>query len=109
MNNTKHATWGTTGALGSAAAIAAQMLCCLPFATGIVGSSVAAIAARIAPAQPYLAAASLLSLTYAFYQVYRPRHSRPACEVSASCTSSVAAPAFFSKSIIGPSLDSSAI
>ena len=60
------------GALGAAGTVAATIFCCLPFATGIIGAGVAAFGARFAPLQPYLAAASLVSLGYAFYQAYRP-------------------------------------
>ena len=60
------------GALSAAGTVAATIFCCLPFATGIIGASVAAVGARFAPLQPYLAAASLASLGYAFYQAYRP-------------------------------------
>ena len=51
--------------------VAATILCCLPFATGIIGAGVAAFGARFAPFQSYLATASLGSLGYAFYQAYR--------------------------------------
>src|ERR1700730_1916425 len=60
------------GALGAAGTVAATIFCCLPFATGILGAGVAAFGARFAPFQPYLTAASLASLGYAFYQAYRP-------------------------------------
>jgi len=47
-------------ALTSAGTVAATILCCLPFATGIIGASVAAVGARFVPLQPYLIAVSLM-------------------------------------------------
>jgi mercuric ion transport protein len=68
--------WSAAGALAPAAAVAAQMACCLPFATSIAGATVAAATSRVAPFQPYLIAASVAFLAYSFYQAYRPD---PAC------------------------------
>jgi hypothetical protein len=64
--------WAELGALSAAGTVAATIFCCLPFATGIIGAGVAAFGARFAAFQPFLAAASLASLGYAFYQAYRP-------------------------------------
>ena len=63
--------WSELGALTSAGTVAATILCCLPFATGVIGASVAAVGARFVPFQPYLAAASLGLLAYSFFQAYR--------------------------------------
>jgi hypothetical protein len=57
--------------LTSAGTVAATILCCLPFATGIIGASVAAVGARFVPFQPYFIAMSLSLLAYSFYQAYR--------------------------------------
>jgi uncharacterized membrane protein len=57
--------WSEVEALTSAGTVAATILCCLPFATGIVGASVAAVGARFVPFQPYLIAVSLGLLAYA--------------------------------------------
>jgi mercuric ion transport protein len=72
MEAGRRAQWAGAGALGAAGTVAATILCCLPFATGILGAGVAAVGARFAPFQPYLAALSLGLLGYATYQVYRP-------------------------------------
>ena len=64
--------WGEVGALASAGTVAATVLCCLPFATGVLGAGVAAVGARFVPFQPYLIAVSLGLLVYSFYQAYRP-------------------------------------
>jgi mercuric ion transport protein len=72
MDSPVRSRWAELGALGTAGTVAATIFCCLPFATGIIGAGVAAVGARFAPLQPYLVAASLASLGYAFYQAYRP-------------------------------------
>lgn len=64
--------WSEFGALTTASTVAVTIFCCLPFATGVVGASVAAFGARFAPFQPYFAGLSLGMLGYAFYQAYRP-------------------------------------
>ena len=63
--------WSEVGALTSAGTVAATILCCLPFATGIIGASVATVGARFVPFQPYLIGLSLGLLAYSFYQAYR--------------------------------------
>ena len=63
--------WSEVGALTSAGTVAATILCCLPFATGIIGASVAALGARFVRFQPYLIGVSLSLLAYSFYQAYR--------------------------------------
>ena len=68
--------WSEIGALSAAGTVAATILCCVPFATGLLGAALAAFGARVAPFQPYLTAASLGLLGYAFYQAYR---RDPAC------------------------------
>src|SRR5258707_12985110 len=72
MNKYSRAKWSEVGALTSAGTVAATIFCCLPFATGLMGASVAAFAARFAPLQPYLIGTSLGLLAYSFYQTYRP-------------------------------------
>jgi len=52
--------------LASAGTVAATILCCLPFATGIFGASVAAVGARFVAVQPYCIAVSLGLLAYSF-------------------------------------------
>lgn len=73
----KLAKWSDVGAITSAGTVAATIFCCLPFATGLIGASVAALGARVAPFQPYLIGLSVASLAYSFYEAYRPD---PACE-----------------------------
>jgi uncharacterized membrane protein YdjX (TVP38/TMEM64 family) len=63
--------WSELGALTSAGTVAATILCCLPFATGIVGATVAAVGARFVPFQPYFIALSIGMLVYSFYHAYR--------------------------------------
>ena len=63
--------WSEVAALMSAGTVAATILCCLPFATGVVGASVAAVGARFVPFQSLLIAVSLGLLAYSFYQAYR--------------------------------------
>jgi hypothetical protein len=72
MNSGLRVRLSEVGALSTAGTVAATIFCCLPFATGIVGASVAAYGARFAPLQPYLAAVSVGFLAYSFYQAYRP-------------------------------------
>ena len=71
MTTSPRTRWSDVGAVTSAGTVAATILCCLPFATGIVGASVAAVGARFVPFQPYLIAVSLSLLAYSFYQAYR--------------------------------------
>lgn len=75
--------WSELGALTSAGTVAATVLCCLPFATGIVGASVAAVGARFVAFQSYFVAVSLGLLAYSFYQAYRrdPTCVGDACDV----------------------------
>jgi hypothetical protein len=68
MTGAARSRWAEVGALGTAGTVAATIFCCLPFATGVIGSGAAALGARFAPFQPYLTALSLASLGYAFYQ-----------------------------------------
>jgi hypothetical protein len=77
------ARWSEVGALTGAGTIAATVLCCLPFATGIVGAGLAAVGARFAPFQPYLTAISVGLLAYSFYQTYRrdPSCAADGCDV----------------------------
>jgi mercuric ion transport protein len=72
--------------LTSAGTVAATIFCCLPFATGIIGTGVAAFGARFAPFKPLFVGTSLVSLAYAFYQAYRPdpRCAADACDITAS-------------------------
>ena len=72
MESGTRARWAGAGALGAAGTVAATIFCCLPFATGMLGAGLAAVGARFAPFQPYLAALSLGLLGYAWYQAYRP-------------------------------------
>ena len=71
MSASTRTRWSDVGALTSAGTVAATILCCLPFATGIIGASVAAFGARFAPLQPYLIGVSVVLLAYSFYQAYR--------------------------------------
>ncbi|HEX6464117.1 MAG TPA: mercuric transporter MerT family protein [Vicinamibacterales bacterium] len=71
MSAPSRTRWSEIGALTSAGTVAATILCCVPFATGIVGASLAAVGARFVPVQPYLIAGSLGLLAYSFYQAYR--------------------------------------
>jgi hypothetical protein len=72
MNSGLRVKLSEVGALSTAGTVAATIFCCLPFATGILGASVAAYGARFAPLQPYLAGVSVGFLLYSFYQAYRP-------------------------------------
>ena len=65
-------TWSELGAVTSAGTVAATIFCCLPFATGLLGATMAAFGARFAPFQPYLIGLSIALLAYSFYQAYRP-------------------------------------
>jgi hypothetical protein len=60
------------GAIASAGTVAATILCCLPFATGVVGASVAVVGARFEPVRPYLIAISAACVAYALFETYRP-------------------------------------
>ena len=71
MSASTRTRWSDVGALTSAGTVAATILCCLPFATGIIGASVAAVGARFVPLQPYLIGVSVVLLAYSFYQAYR--------------------------------------
>ena len=68
----KLAKWSDVGAITSAGTVAATIFCCLPFATGLIGASVAAFGSRIAPFQPYLIGLSVASLAYSFYEASDP-------------------------------------
>lgn len=72
MSTRTRRRWSEAGAVTTAGTAAATIFCCLPFASGIVGASVAAAGARFAPFRPCLAAVSVAFLGYAFYQAYRP-------------------------------------
>ena len=86
MNASTRNRWSDVGALTSAGTAAATVLCCLPFATGIIGASVAAVGARFAPFQPYLIGLSIVLLAYSFYQAYRREATcaADACDVRTS-------------------------
>ncbi|MGH9409759.1 MAG: mercuric transporter MerT family protein [Vicinamibacterales bacterium] len=70
MSDATRARWAQAGALTTAGTVAATILCCLPFATGIVGATLAAVGARFEPIRPYLIAISVGLLGYAFYAAY---------------------------------------
>jgi MerT mercuric transport protein len=72
MKKGSAAQWSDVGALTTAGTVAATILCCLPFATGVVGAALAAFGSRLMPLQPLLIGLSLSSLAYSFYQAYRP-------------------------------------
>jgi len=76
MNAKSRTTWAEIGALTTAGTVAATILCCVPFATGIIGAGAAAIGAEFAPVQPYLTATSIALLAFAFYRAYR---REPSC------------------------------
>lgn len=86
MDSRARSRWAEAGALGTAGTVAATIFCCLPFATGIIGASVAAFGARFALLQPYLMGTSLVLLAYSFYQAYRPDAACAAdgCDIPAS-------------------------
>ena len=86
MSGSTRERWSELGALTSAGTVAATILCCLPFATGVIGATVAGIGARFVPFQPYLIAISVSLLAYAFYQAYRrePACADEGCALSAS-------------------------
>jgi hypothetical protein len=71
MKASTRTRWSELGALTSAGTVAATVLCCVPFATGVIGASVAALGVRFVRFQPYLVTVSVGLLTYAFYQAYR--------------------------------------
>ena len=75
MKPRQHVGLGSLGALSTAGTVAATILCCLPFASGIVGATLAALGARFAPWRPYLTVVSLGCLGYAIF-----RTERPACD-----------------------------
>src|SRR5262245_14229392 len=72
MSSQSRISWSELGALTSAGTVAATLLCCLPFATGIMSAGLAAAGARLAPFRPSLGVLSLAMLAYAFYHAYRP-------------------------------------
>ena len=78
--------WSDVGALTTAGTVAATIFCCLPFATGVVGTAVAAFGARLMPLQPLFIGLSLSSLAYSFYATYRPGATCSAnnCDVPAA-------------------------
>ena len=78
MRTSNGARWAQLGAVTSAGTVAAGILCCLPFATGVLGATVAAVGARFEPWRPYLTATSVGLLAYAFYLSYR--RTATACE-----------------------------
>lgn len=67
----KRVLWSELGALTSAGTVAATILCCLPFATGVLGAALAAVGAHFEPYRPYLAGISLALLAYSFRGAYR--------------------------------------
>ena len=71
MNTRAKWRWSEAGAVTTAGTAAATIFCCLPFASGVVGASVAAAGARVAPIRSHLVVLSVAFLGYAFYQVYR--------------------------------------
>jgi hypothetical protein len=75
--------WSEAGALTTAGTAAATIFCCLPFASGVVGASVAAAGARLAPLRSYFVVLSVAFLGYACYQVYRREspHCRDTCDM----------------------------
>ena len=83
MNASTRTRWSEFAALTSAGTVAATILCCLPFATGIIGAGVAAFGARFVPLQPYLIAISIGLLAYSFHQAYRrdPTCDADGCDV----------------------------
>lgn len=85
MRAQSRTTVSEVGALASAGSVAATILCCLPFATGVLGASVAAFGARFEPARPYLMALSLACVVYTMYETYRGGSRRcgpDGCEVA---------------------------
>jgi hypothetical protein len=78
--------WSDVGALTTAGTVAATIFCCLPFATGVVGAAVAAFGTRLMPLEPLFISLSVASLSYSFYQAYRPGAtcSADACDVPAA-------------------------
>jgi len=78
--------WSDVGALATAGTVAATIFCCLPFAAGVVGAAVAALGARLMPLRSLFMGLSVASLSYSFYQAYRPGASCSAdgCDVAAA-------------------------
>lgn len=81
MNTSTRVRLAQAGALSVAGTVATTILCCLPFATGVAGATLAAVGARFEPLRPYLSAISVGLLGYAFYATY----SRNAACASGSC------------------------
>ncbi len=82
MTTKSRMLWSGFGALTTAGTVAATILCCVPFATGLIGAGIAAAGARFVPLHPYLIAFSLGLLGYTFYHAYRPAPcSTDACEL----------------------------
>ncbi len=71
MSTESRTKWSEIGALTTAGSVVATIFCCLPFATGIIGASMAAFGARFAPFQPFLIGTSLALLGSSFYHAYR--------------------------------------
>jgi mercuric ion transport protein len=68
------------------AALGASVCCILPVAAAVLGVGSAALASQLEPLRPWLTAATIVLLGFAFFQSYKPLKCAPgeACEVPAS-------------------------
>jgi hypothetical protein len=84
MRTSARARWAQMGAVTTVGTVAAGILCCLPFATGVFGATLAAVGARFEPWRPYLTAISVGLLACAFFLSYR--RNATTCETGACDT-----------------------
>lgn len=64
-----------------AAAVGASLCCIVPVAVAVLGVGSAALGAKLEPFRPYLSALTVVLLSVAFYQAYKP----PRCEPGEVC------------------------
>jgi hypothetical protein len=74
----RRVAWSDVGALTSGSVVVATIFCCLPFAAGVIGTTIAGVGAQFEPYRPYLITISLVSLVYSFCGAYR---RDPSCAV----------------------------
>ena len=81
MSTTTGSGWLGAGAL--LAAVGASLCCVLPVVVAFAGVGSAAFGAMFEPYRPYMIAATVLLLGFAFYRAYRPAPAE--CAPGESC------------------------
>ncbi|MFQ5740264.1 MAG: mercuric transporter MerT family protein [Acidobacteriota bacterium] len=66
------------------AAVGASLCCIVPVAVAILGVGSAALGAQLEPFRPYFIVLTLVFLSVAFYQAYKPKEQ--ACAPGESCS-----------------------